>query len=127
GVIHVCQRWDKELTRQGLPSDRDMQNPGNSTNLSLCRRSSRELGVMSHDPLLHEVKKHRRFSGDVIAFNELHLKRLLQEYVAYYLGERTHLGLSKGTPNGRIRSASSGRVMAIPRLGGLHHRYERAA
>ena len=63
----------------------------------------------------------------VIAFNELHLKRLLQEYVAYYHGDRTHLGLSKGTPNGRIRSASSGRVMAIPRLGGLHHRYERAA
>jgi putative transposase len=63
----------------------------------------------------------------VIALNELHLKRLLKEYVAYYHEDRTHLGLSKETPDGRVRSASSGRVTAIPRLGGLHHRYDRAA
>jgi len=63
----------------------------------------------------------------VIALNELHLKRLLNEYVAYYHEDRTHLGLSKETPGGRVRSASSGRVTAIPRLGGLHHRYDRTA
>src|SRR6266852_8127382 len=63
----------------------------------------------------------------VIALNELHLKRLLKEYVVYYHEDRTHLGLNKETPGGRVRSASSGRVTAIPRLGGLHHRYDRAA
>ncbi|HEY6385290.1 MAG TPA: integrase core domain-containing protein [Candidatus Acidoferrum sp.] len=63
----------------------------------------------------------------VIAVNEAHLKRLLTEYVDYYHEDRTHLGLDKQTPHGRSRSASSNRVIAFPRLGGLHHRYDRTA
>jgi len=63
----------------------------------------------------------------VIAINEKHLKRLLAEYVRYYQEDRTHLGLGKETPAARTRSASCGRVLSLPRLGGLHHRYERAA
>jgi hypothetical protein len=41
--------------------------------------------------------------------------------------DRTHLGLEKGTPDGRMRSVASGRVLAQERLGGLHHRYDRTA
>jgi putative transposase len=63
----------------------------------------------------------------VIALNALHLKRLLAEYVAYYHKDRTHLGLTKETPDGRVRSRNRGRVTAVRRLGGLHHRYDRAA
>jgi hypothetical protein len=63
----------------------------------------------------------------VIAVNESHLKRLLSEYIDYYHEDRTHLGLEKQTPQGRNRSASTNRVIAFPRLGGLHHRYDRAA
>ena len=63
----------------------------------------------------------------VIALNESHLKRLLSEYVRYYHEDRTYLGLEKDTPNIRLRSAGRGRVTSLPRLGGLHHRYERAA
>ena len=63
----------------------------------------------------------------IVAVNERHLKRLLSEYIRYYHEDRTHLGLGKGTPNGRIRSAASGRVLSQERLGGLHHRYDRAA
>ena len=63
----------------------------------------------------------------VIAVNERHLKRLLSEYVRYYHEDRTHLGLGKGTPNCRTPSSSSGRVLSQERLGGLHHRYDRAA
>ena len=63
----------------------------------------------------------------VIAVNERHLKRLLSEYVSYYHEDRTHLGLGKGTPNDRQSSLASGCVMAHDRLGGLHHRYDRAA
>jgi len=62
-----------------------------------------------------------------VALNERHLKRLLCEYVRYHHEDRTHLGLDKGTPDGRIRSAASGRVLSQERLGGLHHRYNRAA
>ena len=63
----------------------------------------------------------------IIAANEAHLKRLLCEYVRYYHEDRTHLGLNKETPRGRVRSIDRSRVVSLPRLGGLHHRYERAA
>ena len=63
----------------------------------------------------------------VILLNEPHLKRLLSEYVRYYHDDRTHLGLNKQTPGKRGRSKAHGRVLALSRLGGLHHRYERAA
>src|SRR6202521_1118548 len=63
----------------------------------------------------------------VIALNEAHLRRLLSDYVRYYHEDRTHLGLRKETPTGRIRSQVSGRITARERLGGLHHRYDRAA
>jgi len=74
------------------------------------------------------VKSPRRDLRDhVIATNERHLKRLLSEYVRYYHEDCTHLGLRKGTPNCRTPSRSSGRVLSQERLGGLHHRYDRAA
>jgi transposase InsO family protein len=63
----------------------------------------------------------------IIALNERHLKRLLSEYVRYHHEDRTHLGLEKGTPEGRTRSVDSGQVLSHKRLGGLHHRYDRAA
>src|SRR5215472_13795997 len=63
----------------------------------------------------------------VIAINERHLKRLLCEYISYHHEDRTHLGLGKETPAGRICSANAGRVISHDRLSGLHHRYDRAA
>ena len=69
----------------------------------------------------------RELLDHVIAVNERHLKRLLFDYVRYHHEDRTHLGLGKGTPAGRICSANAGRVISHDRLGGLHHRYDRAA
>lgn len=66
----------------------------------------------------------------VIVLNERHLNRLMSEYVRYYHYDRTHLALEKGTPAGRAAAKGSGagsRVIAMPRLGGLHHRYDLAA
>jgi transposase InsO family protein len=66
----------------------------------------------------------------VIVVNERHLKRLINEYVNYYHDDRTHLALEKGTPAGReaeCNSGLAGGVVAMPRLGGLHHRYDLAA
>ncbi len=66
----------------------------------------------------------------VIVVNERHLKRLMNEYVRYYHDDRTHLALDKGTPAGReaqTKSAVGSGVIAMPRLGGLHHRYHLAA
>jgi transposase InsO family protein len=66
----------------------------------------------------------------VIVLNQQHLKRLLKEYVHYYHEDRTHLGLGKDTPGGRVpdsASPSGNRIVSLPRLGGLHHRYVVAA
>ena len=66
----------------------------------------------------------------MIVLNERHLKRLMNEYVRYYHEDRTHLALAKGTPAGRATVSNSdarSRVIAMPRLGGLHHRYDLAA
>src|SRR5271163_3020368 len=65
----------------------------------------------------------------IIAVNEGHLKRLLTEYVRYYHEDRTHLGLNKDTPLWRsvTTGRASCRIVSRPRLGGLHHRYDRAA
>src|SRR6202795_4246322 len=68
----------------------------------------------------------RDLLDQIVSLNERHLKRLLSEYVRYHHEDRTHLGLEKGTPEGRIRSEASGRVLSQERLGGLHHRYNRA-
>jgi putative transposase len=69
----------------------------------------------------------RDLLNKVVALNERHLKRLLSEYVRYYHEDRTHLGLEKETPDGGTRSVASGQVLSHERLGGLHHRYNRAA
>jgi putative transposase len=66
----------------------------------------------------------------VIVLNERHLKRLMTEYVHYYHEDRTHLALEKGTPTSRTAAVDtdmSCKVVAMPRLGGLHHRYDLAA
>jgi putative transposase len=66
----------------------------------------------------------------VIVLNERHLKRLMSEYIAYYHDDRTHLGLDKETPGGRVTATKTdvtGKVVSMPRVGGLHHRYDLAA
>jgi putative transposase len=65
-----------------------------------------------------------------IVLNEWHLKRLISEYVRYYHDDRTHLGLDKQTPGSRAPTSDPNgcrnQVIAVPRLGGLHHRYDLA-
>ena len=66
----------------------------------------------------------------VIVFNERHMRRLMNEYVRYYHDDRAHISQAKGTPDGRETPSESGagrRIMAMPRIGGLHHRYDLAA
>ena len=64
----------------------------------------------------------------VIVFNQAHLKRLLKAYFAYHHRSRTHLGLDKDAPEPRpVQGPGEGKIVAVPLLGGLHHRYERRA
>jgi putative transposase len=69
----------------------------------------------------------RELLDRVVVINDRHLLRLLRNYVAYYHDDRSHLALDKATPASRprqVRPAGSAEVIALPKLGGLHHRYE---
>jgi putative transposase len=64
----------------------------------------------------------------VIVWNERSLRRTLHNYFAYYQRYRTHLALGKDAPEPRaVAPPEQGRVVAIPQVGGLHHRYQRRA
>ena len=64
----------------------------------------------------------------VIVLNERHLRRILRSYFAYYHEDRTHLSLDRNSPIPRkIELPEHGEVISIPKVGGLHHRYRRAA
>ena len=63
----------------------------------------------------------------MIILNERHLKGILKDYFAYYHDDRTHYNLGKDTPSGRLvqhKPSDNAELIALPKLGGLHHRYE---
>jgi putative transposase len=64
----------------------------------------------------------------VIVLNEASLYWHVKSFLAYYHESRTHLSLAKDTPEPRpVHPPELGAVVAIPQVGGLHHRYERRA
>jgi putative transposase len=64
----------------------------------------------------------------VLILSEAHLRRLLRAYGAYYNTTRPHQSLDNNSPQPRaIEPPPCGRILAIPQVGGLHHRYQRAA
>jgi len=64
----------------------------------------------------------------IIVFNETSLYRHVKFFLAYYHTSRTHLSLAKDPPEPRsVHPPASGAIVAIPQVGGLHHRYERRA
>jgi hypothetical protein len=70
----------------------------------------------------------RELLDHVIVLNEGHLRRRLRSYLLYYHGSRTHLALEKDAPEPRaVEPPEQGRVVALPQVGGLHHRYVRRA
>ena len=68
----------------------------------------------------------RELLDHVIVLNGPHLRRLVGEYIRYYHEDRVHDALNKDTPSGRDlerRPSDAARVLGVPRVGGLHHRY----
>src|SRR6516162_8565596 len=81
----------------------------------------------------HDGSEHTRVIGSirgecldhVMVFHESSLRRILTPYFEYYHRSRTHLSLGKDSPEPRsTQPQEMGRVVAIPQVGGLHHRYE---
>jgi transposase InsO family protein len=77
----------------------------------------RVIGTLRRDCLDH-----------VIVLTEQHLRRILRKYLEYYHGSQTHLALGKDAPELReLEPPDGGNVIALPMVGGLHHRYTRRA
>src|SRR3982751_2262233 len=90
-----------------------------STPRSLWQRAyiERVIGTMHRERLDH-----------VIVFHQASLSRHLQSFLDYYHHSRCHLSLAKDAPEPRpVEPPEQGRVIRIPQVGGLHHRYERRA
>jgi transposase InsO family protein len=70
----------------------------------------------------------RECLNHVIIINDKHLRGILKDYFRYYHESRTHLSLEKDPPQSRATQKNKlQRIVQIPQVGGLHHRYERRA
>jgi putative transposase len=70
----------------------------------------------------------RECLNHVLVLSERHLRRRLTRYLAYYHQARTHLALDKDTPDLRpVERPEAGKIVQLPEVGGLHHRYLRQA
>jgi transposase InsO family protein len=67
----------------------------------------------------------RELLDHVVVLNEEHLRRLLREYVDYYNAERVHTSLRDAPVSRPVedRPSPAAKVVGLPRVGGLHHRY----
>jgi transposase InsO family protein len=69
----------------------------------------------------------------VFIFNERHLQKVVDEFVAYYNQQRPHRSLNQKPPLYSDApplphpTTPSGAIVSEPVLGGLHHVYRRAA
>jgi putative transposase len=64
----------------------------------------------------------------VIVLGERHLLHLVRQHAAYSNEDRPPMGLDGDAPVTRaVEPRALGKVVALPRVGGLHHRYIRRA
>jgi hypothetical protein len=69
----------------------------------------------------------RELLDHLIVLDDIHLRRVIRDYVSYYHADRIHDALEKDTPAKRPVSAKpdqSAHLISFPRIGGLHHRYD---
>jgi len=94
----------------------------------------REIRTAAQTPMMNAFAERmigtlrRECFDHVIVLTEQHARRLLGEFREWYNQDRVHLALGKDAPDHRnVEPPDRGKVVALPRLGGLHHRYCRRA
>jgi putative transposase len=64
----------------------------------------------------------------IVILNEDSLRRHIISYLDYYNESRCHLSLEKDSPDPRpVQPPEMGEIIALPKVGGFHHRYESCA
>ena len=148
-VVHVAvtrepsERWTAQQLRQLTPfgegaefiiRDRDAKFGAAFDRVAEGARI-RVLKTAVRVPLMNATCE--RFLGSVrrecldhiIILGERHLRSVLDDYVDYFNRSMPHQGLQQATPVAAPSESSdaSGKIIALPVLGGLHHDYQRAA
>ena len=144
-TAHPTMAWVIQQLREAMPFG---QQPtylfrdndgiyGDEVGLFLMRTGIEEVKTAHRSPWQNPfVEKYggtlrRELLDQVIIVSEGHLKRLLKEFIEeYYHLARPHQGLNGDTPFSSAKPepmAGASRLMSIPFVGGLHHRYVRVA
>jgi hypothetical protein len=142
-TAHPTAAWISQQLREAFPFDeaprfliRDNDGIyGEEFQRTVENLGVEEVRIAPHSPwqnpycerLIGSVR--RECLDHIIILDERHLRRTLKAYFDYYLNSRTHLALDRNAPNPReVEPPSRGsKVIAMPHVGGLHHRYVRCA
>ena len=141
-TAHATAGWTVQQIAEAFPYDTAPRFPihdrdavyGEASRRRVRRMGLQEVRIAPRAPwqnpyverLIGSVR--RECLDHVIILSEAHLRRLLSAYLRYYHEARPHLALERNAPVPRaVEPRSRGKVIAISHLGGLHHRYARAA
>jgi transposase InsO family protein len=140
---HPTQEWAADQMRDAFsryPKPKYLVRDRDAIFGSAFRKSMQEMSITELRTARHSPKQNvycERLIGSirydllnhVIVLNARHLRRLLAGYKDYYNYSRTHLALSYDSPIHRQveRPVRGEKIVSLPLLGGLHHRYERRA
>jgi len=139
-TAHPTAEWTGQQLREAFPFDqlpRYLLRDRDAIFGDAFRRQVRDMGIQEVlgiprspwqrayvERVIGSIR--RECLDHLIVFNEVSLRRTLRSYLEYYHKSRTHLSLGKDSPEPRpTQSVEMGRVVAVPQVGGLHHRYER--
>jgi putative transposase len=141
-TAHPTARWTAQQIIEAFPEesaprfllrDRD-QIYGGLFRLRVVGMGIDEVVSAAHSPwqnpyaerLIGSIR--RECLDPLIVFNKQQLRRILREYFAYYNEVRPHQALEKNAPVVReVEPPAKGKIISLPQVGGLHHRYLRAA
>jgi transposase InsO family protein len=140
-TAHPTAAWTAQQLREAFPLDEaprylihDRDHAFDHLAVTARAMGIEELLTAPHAPWQNAFVE--RFVGSarrecldhVIVLNEAGARKLMTLYCSYYEKARTHLALDKDAPIPRpVMPAGAGDIVAIPEVGGLHHRYERRA
>ena len=139
---HPTARWTAQQLVEAFPFDsapRYLLRDRDGIYGELVQRRIRSLSIEEvvtaprspwQNPFVERVigSIRRECLNHVIVFNEQHLRRILRDYFSYYHTCRTHSSLNKDPPTPRcVEPTELGNIIALPCVGGLHHRYARDA
>ncbi len=142
-TAHPTAAWAAQQIREAIPGDgaelRYLLRDRDGAYGDEFRRVVRSTGIREiltalqspwQNPYAERVigSIRRECPDHLIILNENHLRQILKEYVRYYNQSRPHLSLQRNAPIPRsVEPSALGAVVAVPQVGGLHHRYTRAA